>query len=378
MKALTAAEMREVDRLTTERLGISGLQLMETAGTLAANAYARLMCDAGLEPPHEICVLCGKGNNGGDGFVVARQLRSAAAKVFVVLFGREEELKGDATTNFLRWREIGGEVVFVADEAEWQKISARVLAADVIVDAMFGTGFRGVASGAIGRSIRDVNAKSKDATAALPALILAVDTPSGLPSDGEAGEEPILKAHHTVTFTAPKVGQLISRNSAAVGSLRVVNIGSPAALVEEIGKSAVRWSAPDEFADMPLVRKSDGHKGLYGNILIVGGSLGKSGAAVMAGSAALWAGAGLVTVATPDVVLPIVAAAHPEYMTEPLVSTDDGTASRVNLASKSFAGIQKGKTLMAIGPGLGQNSETQEFIRSIVQSTELPVILDAD
>jgi ADP-dependent NAD(P)H-hydrate dehydratase / NAD(P)H-hydrate epimerase len=377
MKALTAAEMREVDRLTTERLGISGLQLMETAGTLAANAFAGLMRDAGLEPPHEICVLCGKGNNGGDGFVVARQLRSAAAKVFVVLFGREEELKGDAATNFSRWREIGGEVVFVADEAEWEKISARALAADVIVDAMFGTGFRGVASGAIGRAIRDVNAKSKDATAALPALILAVDTPSGLPSDGEAGEEPILKAHHTVTFTAPKVGQLISRNSAAVGSLRVVNIGSPAALVEEIGKSAVRWSDPDEFADMPLVRKSDGHKGLYGNILIVAGSTGKSGAAVMSGSAALWSGAGLVTVATPDVVLPIVAAAHPEYMTEPLAATKDGTIARSNL-SKRFAAIAKGRTVLAIGPGLGQNKGTQEFIRSVVTTTELPAILDAD
>jgi hydroxyethylthiazole kinase-like uncharacterized protein yjeF len=377
MKALTAAEMREVDRLTTERLGMSGLQLMETAGTLAANAFAGLMRDAGLEPPHEICVLCGKGNNGGDGFVVARQLRSAAAKVFVVLFGREEELKGDAATNFSRWREVSGEVVFVADEAEWEKISARALAADVIVDAMFGTGFRGTASGAIGRAIADVNKKSKDTTAPLPALILAVDTPSGLPSDGEAGEEPILKAHHTVTFTAPKVGQLISRNSAAVGSLRVVNIGSPASLVEEIGKSAVRWSDPGEFADMPLVRKSDSNKGMFGNVLIIAGSLGKSGAAVMSGSAALWSGAGLVTVATPDSVLPIVASAHPEYMTEPLTATKDGTIARSNLG-KRFAAIAKGRTVLAVGPGLGQNKSTQEFIRSVVTTTELPTILDAD
>jgi ADP-dependent NAD(P)H-hydrate dehydratase / NAD(P)H-hydrate epimerase len=399
MKALTAAEMREVDRLTTERHGISGLQLMETAGTQAANAFAGFVRDAGLEPPHEICVLCGKGNNGGDGFVVARHLRSAAATVLVVLFAREEELKGDSATNFSRWREVGGEVAFVADEAEWEKISERALRADVIVDAMFGTGFHGVASGAIGRAIRDVNTKSKDATGVRPALILAVDTPSGLPSDGEAGEEPILKAHHTVTFTAPKVGQLISRNSAAVGSLRVVNIGSPAALVEEIGKSAVRWSDPDEFADMPLMRNSDGHKGLYGNILIVAGSLGKSGAAVMSGSAALWSGAGLVTVATPDVVLPIVAAAHPEYMTEPLVSTDAGTISIRNIFDQPalpktdkpeemdkffketrfrFSAAVAGKTVLAVGPGLGMHHETQEFVRSTVKRTDLPIILDAD
>ncbi len=399
MKALTAAEMREVDRLTTERHGISGLQLMETAGTQAANAFAGFVRDAGLEPPHEICVLCGKGNNGGDGFVVARHLRSAAANVFVVLFAREEELKGDSATNFSRWREVGGEVVFVADEAEWEKISGRALGADVVVDAMFGTGFHGVAGGVIGRAIRDVNAKSKDATAVRPALILAVDTPSGLPSDGDAGEEPILKAHHTVTFTAPKVGQLISRNSAAVGSLRVVNIGSPDALVEEIGKSPVRWSDPSEFADLPLVRKSDGHKGLYGNILIVAGSLGKSGAAVMSGSAALWSGAGLVTVAAPDVVLPIVAAAHPEYMTEPLVSTDAGTISIRNIFDQPalpktgkpedmdkffketrfrFSAAVAGKTVLAVGPGLGMHHETQEFVRSAVKRTDLPIILDAD
>ena len=412
MKALTAAEMREVDRLTIERHGVSGLQLMETAGTLAANAFAEFIRAAGLEP-RGICVLCGKGNNGGDGFVVARHLRPMAAgqagstdrsvfatsNVFVVLFAREEELKGDAATNFSRWREVGGEVLFVADEAEWGAIAARALASDVIVDAMFGTGFRGVANGAIGRAIRVVNEKSKDATAVSPALILAVDTPSGLPSDGEAGEEPILKAHHTVTFTAPKVGQLISRNSAAVGSLRVVNIGSPRELVEEIGKSAVRWSDAGEFAGMPLVRKSDGHKGLYGNILIVAGSLGKSGAAVMSGSAALWAGAGLVTVATPDVVLPIVAAAHPEYMTESLFSTDKGTISKRNLfdhppppktASEDeianftknfkipFMRIQDGKTVLAVGPGLGEHAETQEFIRTTVKSTKLPTILDAD
>jgi NAD(P)H-hydrate epimerase len=273
------------------------------------------------------------------------------------------------------------------------------LASDVIVDAIFGTGFRGVAAGAAGRAIRDVNAKSKDATAVSPALILAVDTPSGLPSDGEAGEEPILKAHHTVTFTAPKVGQLISRNSSAAGSLRVVNIGSPRELVEEIGKSAVRWSDAGEFADMPLVRKSDGHKGLYGNILIVAGSLGKSGAAVMSGSAALWAGAGLVTVATPDVVLPIVAAAHPEYMTESLVSTDAGTASSRNLIDRPpmpksgnpeemdkffkgtrirFSAMVAGKTVLAVGPGLGMHHETQEFVRTIVMHTDLPIILDAD
>jgi hydroxyethylthiazole kinase-like uncharacterized protein yjeF len=377
MKVLTAAEMREVDRLTTERLGIPSLQLMETAGRSVAETFREISEGAGIQP-RRICVLCGKGNNGGDGFVAARHLHGTDRQVRAYLFARPEELHGDAAANFHRWRELGGEVVTVPDENSWEAAWSEVAVADAIVDAMFGTGFRGTATGAIGHAIQDVNRISHEATAARPAMILAVDTPSGLPSDGAAAEGPVLKAHHTVTFTAPKVGQLVSRDSAAVGSLHVVNIGSPAGLVEEVGKGMLRWAEPEEFANLPLVRATDGHKGLYGHILVVAGSLGKSGAAIMSGSAALFAGAGLVTVATPDVVLPIVAAAHPEYMSEPLVSTDDGTASRVNLASKSFAGIQKGKTLMAIGPGLGQNSETQEFIRSIVQSTELPVILDAD
>jgi NAD(P)H-hydrate epimerase len=398
MKALTSEEMREVDRLTTERIGIASLQLMETAGTLAANCFAAWMRDAGLHTP-TIAVLCGKGNNGGDGFVVARHLYPAAERVRVYLFARLDDLRGDAATNLHRWRNLGGDIISIGDEKAWEAVRGEVGGADVIVDAIFGTGFRGVASGAVGQAIADINRMSRDATAARPAVIFAVDTPSGLPSDGGAAEGPVLRVHHTVTFTAPKVGQLVSRDCEAAGSLRVVNIGSPVALVEEVGKGSLRWSEPGEFAELPLVRTTDGHKGLYGHILVVAGSQGKSGAAVMSGSAALFAGAGLVTVATPDVVLPIVAAAHPEYMTEALVSTDVGTASVRNLADSPplpqsaesqeidksirghltrFADIQAGKTVLAVGPGLGTHPETQEFIRTIVKWSEVPVIVDAD
>jgi ADP-dependent NAD(P)H-hydrate dehydratase / NAD(P)H-hydrate epimerase len=398
MKALTADEMREVDRLTTERLGIASLQLMETAGSLAASCFAERMREAGLQAP-AISVLCGKGNNGGDGLVVARHLYRADGRVRVYLFAGLDDLRGDAATNLQRWRNLGGEVISIPDERSWEALRPEVGNADVIVDAIFGTGFRGALSGAARQAIADINRMSRDATAARPAVILAVDTPSGLPSDGRAAEGPVLRAHHTVTFTAPKVGQLVSGESAAAGSLRVVNIGSPAGLVEQVGKGPLRWSEPEEFARLPLVRASEGHKGLYGHILVVAGSLGKSGAAILSGSAALFAGAGLVTIATPDVVLPIVAAAHPEYMTELLVSTEAGTASKRNLFDSAvlpqsmnpeamdkftkgfrmrFAAIEAGKTVLAVGPGIGTHDETQEFVRSIVQRTELPVILDAD
>lgn len=377
MRVLTAAEMREVDRLTTDRFRIPSLQLMENAGRCVAEAF-RESIDGPQNYPWCISVLCGKGNNGGDGFVAARHLQGGPIQVKVYLFGKPEELRGDAATNWQRWRDIGGQVVPIADEAGWNAAWPEIARAHAIVDAIFGTGFYGAASGVVAKAIDDVNHLSQNATAARPALIVAVDTPSGLPSDGQSAEGPVLYAHKTVTFTAPKPGQLISRDAAAVGVLKVVGIGSPPELVEEVGKGTLRWLEPQEFRALPLVRPADSHKGLYGHVLVLAGSLGKSGAAVMCSHAALCAGAGLVTVATPDVVLPVVAAAHPEYMSEPLAATSTGATSARNITEKRFAQIEEGKTVLATGPGLGLHPETQDFIRTIVRQTELPVVLDAD
>ena len=401
MKVLTAAEMREVDRLTTERYGIPSLQLMETAGTRVADACDKFLGAAATRPT-KIAVLCGKGNNGGDGLVAARHLQSTGAQVKVYLFSESTELHGDAATNLQRWTATGNSVTSITSESAWQTAWTEISHANVILDAIFGTGFRGAVSGVVAKAILEVNRRSSNATAARPALILAVDTPSGLPSDGQPAEGPVLYAHKTVTFTGPKPGQLISRDSAAVGVLEVANIGSPASLIEEIGKSSLRWIEPQEFAELPLVRTVDSHKGLYGHTLVVAGSLGKSGAAVMAGYAALRAGAGLATVATPEVVLPIVASAHPELMTEPLIATPEGTVAMMNVVDTPalptgkaeispevlehlvketkfrFARIEEGKTVLAVGPGLGTQSETRDFIRAIVRHTYRPVILDAD
>jgi ADP-dependent NAD(P)H-hydrate dehydratase / NAD(P)H-hydrate epimerase len=379
MKVLTATEMREVDRLTTERCGIPSLQLMEAAGSRVSDACHKTL-DGTAAKPRTIVVLCGKGNNGGDGLVAARHLQSLGAKVKVTvyLFSEPQDLRGDAATNLQRWTASGNHVISIASETEWQTAWLEISKANIIVDAIFGTGFRGAATGVIAKAISAINGHSKNATAAGPALILAVDTPSGLPSDGQPAEGPVLYAHKTVTFTAPKPGQLISRDSVAVGMLEVTNIGSPSSLVEEIGRGPLRWVEPQEFAQLPLVRSVDSHKGLYGHALVVAGSLGKSGAAVMAGYAALRAGAGLVTVATPDVVLPIVASAHPEIMTEPLSCTADGTAAMQNLAQQRFERIEENKSVLALGPGLGLHPETQDFIRKVVLQTELPLILDAD
>ena len=378
MKALTAAEMREVDRLTTERYGVSGLQLMEAAGRSVAEEFLEKFGHQNAEPPGRVVVLCGKGNNGGDGFVVARYLKEEAGEVAALLFAKPEELHGDALKNFERWRDMGGSVTEILSEAQWESAWPKVATAGVIVDALLGTGVRGAVTGPFARVIEDLNRLSGNATLPRPGWIVAVDTPSGLPSDGENASGPVLGAHLTVTFTAPKIGQLVSNQARNCGRLLVREIGSSSALVEEIGSSPIRWAGPDEFANLPLLRSADAHKGSFGHLLLVAGSIGKTGAAALAGQAALRAGAGLVTIATPGPALPIIAGLHPEYMTEELPATSERTLAKSGIDSNAFRELLKGKSAVAIGPGLGQHPETQEFIRHAVSEIEAPLVLDAD
>src|ERR1700687_3098298 len=260
MKVLTAAEMREVDRLTSERYGIPSLQLMEPAGTRWADACHKSI-DGITTKPRTIAVLCGKGNNGGDGFVAARHLQSVGTKVTVYLFSGPRDLHREAATNFQRWTATGNRVISIIEDTAWQTAWPEISKANVIVDAIFGTGFRGAVTGVIASAISAINHDSKNATAASPSLIWAVDPPSGLPSDGQPAEGPVLYAHKTVTFTAPKPGQLISSDSVTVGMLEVANIGSPPSLVEEIGRGPLRWVEPQERGQLPLVRTIDSQKG---------------------------------------------------------------------------------------------------------------------
>jgi hydroxyethylthiazole kinase-like uncharacterized protein yjeF len=381
MKALTAAEMREVDHQTTVRLGISGAQLMEVAGQGVCDAILQQIDrQHGPECRHVVCaaILCGKGNNGGDGFVVARHLKISGIEAKVYAFSDLAKLSGDAGENFQRWRAADGSIESVTSENDWAVHRAAIAKCDVIVDALLGTGLRGAVAGLLAKVISDVNQDSRNATLARPSLIISVDMPSGLPSDGEAAEGPVLQAHQTVTFTAPKIGQLVSRDAAAGGTLIVQQIGSPAELVDELARGQVRWADAQEFAKLQLVRAADSNKGTYGHVLLVAGALGKTGAAILGGRMALRAGAGLVTVATPSVVLPVVAAAQAEYMTIPLQFTRAGTIALQNAQAGHWKKVEQGKNVLAIGPGLGTDAKTQQCIRQIVRTTELPVILDAD
>jgi len=208
--------------------------------------------------------------------------------------------------------------------------------------------------------------------------VVAVDMPSGLASDSQDFGGPVVRADFTVTLTAPKVGQLVLASSTNCGELVVKDIGTPSELLESDPHLKINWIRPQEFGSLPLVREQSSNKGTYGHVLIVAGSLGKSGAAILASRATLRSGAGLVTAATPLDVLPIVASGMPEMMTAPLASTEAGTASLRNLDYGKFSEILSGKSVLAIGPGLSMQHETQQFIRQVVGQTEIPIILDAD
>ena len=373
MKALTAAQMREADRLTTERFGIPGSELMENAGTAIAEFLRDKFPDLARR---KILILCGKGNNGGDGMVVARLLKNFGCTAVVFLFANPGSVEGDAAANLKRWQQGLGELYVVTSEAEWESARAALAEADLIVDALLGTGLRGPVEGLLGAVIEDLNAARARRRGKM--VVVAVDMPSGLASDSQDFGGPVMAADFTVTLTAPKVGQLVLPHSSRCGVLIVKEIGTPADLLESDPHLKIHWIEPAEFLALPLAREQDANKGSYGHALIVAGSLGKSGAAILAARGALRCGAGLVTVATPMDVLPIVAGGLPEMMTVPLGCTDAGTASLGNLDYGKFEEMVRGKSVLAIGPGLSMQHETQQFIRLVVGQTEIPIILDAD
>ena len=369
MKVLTAAQMREVDRRTSEEFGVASLALMENAGSRVAEFLRERFPELARK---QIVILCGKGNNGGDGLVVARVLREQGCTPIVVLCADPEAMKGDAAANLRRWRELGGELRVVRGEDDWHALRGLLESADVMVDALLGTGLNGPVTGFLHKVIEDVNRLSGRAA------VVAVDIPSGLPSDCANSSGAAIRARHTVALAAPKFGEVLPPNCDTAGELAVADIGIPAQLIEGDTKLKTHWIEPGEFRSLPLERGRGAHKGSFGHALVAAGSLGKTGAAVLAAVGALRAGAGLVTVATPRSLLPIVAAGLPEMMTHPLPETEAQTISMASFDYGGFATLWEGKSVLAIGPGLSTHKETQQFIRATVRECPLPIILDAD
>jgi ADP-dependent NAD(P)H-hydrate dehydratase / NAD(P)H-hydrate epimerase len=361
MKITTAAEMREIDRASTEKFGVPSLALMENAGS----AVAKFILD-NFKEAQRVAVVCGKGNNGGDGFVVARQLHRAGRVVEVLLLASPSELKGDAAVMFER---LPVRPIVVQSPTELQAESSRSLGnCDLLVDAILGTGFKPPVKGLYADAIRAMNGGAKP--------VVAVDIPSGADSDAMAAQAGagIARADAIVTFTAPRPAHVFGQLTR--GPVVVAPIGSPDAAIES--KLKLEVTTARDLAAFLAPRPRDSNKGMYGHVLVVGGSPGKSGAAAMAGMAALRAGAGLVTVATAKSALPNVAGFAAELMTEPLPETDTGGIGVASAKSGKLQQLASTMTVAAIGPGIGRYPETVEFVQEGVRTLRCPLVIDAD
>jgi NAD(P)H-hydrate epimerase len=254
----------------------------------------------------------------------------------------------------------------------WERERQAVAAAPLVLDALLGTGLTGPVEGLLRTVIEDVNARCHRSR------VLSLDIPSGMSSDSGESPGPTIRAGATLAFAAPKIGELLPPNCDSVGKLSVAEIGIPPQVLDDNSAFKLNWVTPGDFAALPLDREASGHKGSYGHALIVAGSQGKTGAAALAGIAALRAGAGLVTAATPESCLPMVASFYPELMTEALPETDARTISMRSFDYGRFDALLAGKTVLALGPGISTHPETQEFVHAVLRDCSLPLILDAD
>jgi NAD(P)H-hydrate epimerase len=365
LPVLTAEQMRTADRRTIDEVGLPGAVLMENAGAAVARAIRDKWPAA-----RRILVLCGKGNNGGDGFVTARRLLEYRPEV--CLFAPRAAVAGDARLHMASYERSGGQVHEVPDEEAWRARREALLDwAEVVVDALFGTGLRSAPAGLLARVIGDVEARAT--RGGTP--VVAVDVPSGLSTDSGQTPWPTITADLTIALGAPKRCHVLAPACDHVGEMQVADIGIPAGVIAESGATVSLLEAQDAAVAFPA-RDPGSHKGSFGHVLAVAGSVGKTGAAVLTATGALRTGAGLVTVATPWPALPMVAAGRAEVMTEalPVSRTGDLEIAAVDRALE----LSRPRHAVVLGPGLGDHPETRAFVRRFVRECQRPLLLDAD
>lgn len=361
---VTASQMRELDRRATEEYGIPSLLLMENAGLQAVLELERA-CPSLRQ--HRVAIICGKGNNGGDGFVVARHLFDHEIAVEVLLLARQTEIRGDAGTNLEIIRRLGIAIHEVTTAQELESARRLVEQADVVVDAILGTGTTGPAKGIFGEAIELLNRTSKP--------IVALDIPSGLNSDEGNVSGASINAMLTVTFGLPKRCLILYPAAARAGRVVTVDIGLPRPLLTDACLDVSLTQAEDLAGALPR-RDPNAHKGTYGHVLVLAGSPGKTGAAAMCAFSAQRIGAGLVTLALPESLNDAMEAKLTEVMTEPLPETGERTIAYAAL--EKVLALMKDKRAIAIGPGLSIHPETAELVRAVVQTAKAPIVVDAD
>lgn len=363
MKVLTAAQMQVLDRRTINEIGIPGVVLMENAGRGVAEEIIKRFSPA--DSPRAL-ILAGKGNNGGDGYVIARHLLNRGWDVQTLVLAERDVIKGDAALNLSALENCGGRVGFVLDEEALEDALAVIGEFTVLVDALFGTGLTKPAQGLYLQTIEWLNQQSSP--------VIAVDLPSGI--DASTGRVPgaAVKAALTVSFAFPKVGQVSYPGAGLVGELVILDISIPEQVAGQASTDCLLIDAAEAWRLLP-VRSRDGHKGTFGHLLVVAGSTGKGGAAVMAAESGLRGGSGLVTLACPQSAQPSIASRLTEVMT---VALADFKGEISLLAFDDLLALTDGKQALAIGPGLGLGEETSGLIRRLVQASALPVVVDAD
>jgi ADP-dependent NAD(P)H-hydrate dehydratase / NAD(P)H-hydrate epimerase len=363
MRVLNTEQMREADRRTIEDIGIPSIVLMENAGRQAVAAMEAAFDDLGAS---QVAVVCGRGNNGGDGFVIARTLIQRGVDTAVFLLGSVADVRGDARTNLEVLGRVGMTVVEITSAQEWELHFSELSECDLIVDAILGTGLHGRLTGFLETVVADLNS--------LGVPIVSIDLPTGLSADSAAVDGPAVEASMTVTLAAPKIPLVFPPADTHAGDLVIADIGIPLPLLDELDGQHLELLTREQMREIVPARAADSHKGDFGRVVIVAGSTGRSGAAHLAAIGAMRSGAGLVTVATPRSCLPVVAAMAPEYMTEPLEETAAGT---IDYAAIDRV-LELDADIIAAGPGLGQAPGTAAFVQALLERAGVPLVLDAD
>ncbi len=365
MRLVYAAEMQALDRYTIEEVGVPAEVLMENAGRGVVEILEKRLAEA---LPRGVYILCGPGNNGGDGLVVARHLHQRGIPVKAVLLAPEEKYKGEAGVNLRIARYAGVPLEVILDEEGVSRLAPELSAAGLVVDALFGTGLSRELSGRFAQLVEIVNG--------LPCPVVAVDMPSGLSADTGRPLGVAVRAHLTATMALPKVGQVIYPGRLYTGELHIVDIGMPRRVVEE-------KTPPREYLDLDWAvsvfrrREPDTHKGTYGHLMLLAGSRGKTGAALLAALGGLRGGAGLVTLVSARSLQELYAGYLPEILTQGLAPE----TPEAELTPETGERIMELATTMkaaVLGPGFGLSEKAQTLSRRLALELPIPVVLDAD
>ncbi len=363
MKLVTAAQMQTLDRRTITEAHVPGAVLMERAGE---GVVTHLENQYGAPRGKTITILCGKGNNGGDGFVVARLLHRRHARVHVLVLSPLADLSRDAAVMCRRLVRVAGRSAVKPFQSADQT-RGLLVSSDFVIDALLGTGLSSDVTGIYREAIDLINNVGRP--------VIAVDIPSGIHADSGTIMGRAVRASMTVTFGLPKLGLFVGSGIDHSGAIYVADIGIPPAYLEAIDSRTVLITRSAALDALPSRRPSS-HKGTFGHVGIIAGSVGKTGAAALAAQAALRVGAGLVTVATPNSVNDVLEAKLLEVMTVPMPETKARTLARSSL--ERILAFMQARTAIAIGPGLSTNPETVELVQSLMKYLDRPTVLDAD